>query len=170
MGGMGIAYKDLKSGRYYKGTLDDGSKVFMFVESLSQHNAGNNIGVTSCEFVRRTSGGQWAQRNIMTPAGGDSKMRREVTLAEVQAEGVYRCPSDKGPTTSKSPTPTGSTTLSGTKAGSTKPPSPALRKDGTPKAVIEENKTATTCLHCKRPTKTMTLFQFSNQWCPDCEP
>jgi hypothetical protein len=166
MGGMGIAYKDLVAGRYYKGTLDNGSKVYLFIESVSPLG-GNVIGVSLCRYERRSNGAGWLALGANVTVTEDSRMRREVSRAEVVAEGIPRAPMDKGLVPTPAPK---ATTSSGTKAASSPSKPPSLRKDGTPKAAIEENKTATTCLHCKRPTKTMTLFQFSNQWCPDCEP
>lgn len=166
MRGMGIAYRDLKNGRYYKGTLDNGSKVFLFVESVVAVAGGAQVGVTGCQFERKTGAGSWVKRATAHAASDDSMMRREVTRAEVQAEGVPVAPLD----VPAKPKPKEATTSSGTKAASSPSKPPALRKDGTPKAAIPSNSNSMTCGHCGKGTKEMTLFQWSSRWCPECEP
>lgn len=168
---MGIAYKDLKSGRYYKGTLSNGSKVFLFVESVSV--SGNQLGVSACRVERKSSSAQWIPLRLNVSPSDDSRMRREVTLSEVQAEGVSRAPLDKG-TTPPKPVTTGAQAPSAQAPSAPSAPSnpkpPALRKDGSPKATIPDNARSAVCLHCRKPTRTVALFQFSVQWCSDCEP
>jgi hypothetical protein len=169
MAGMGIAYKDLKAGRYYKGTLDNGSKVFMFVESVVAVAGGAQVGVTGCEFERKTGAGAWVNTTGRYAASDDSRMRREVTRAEVQGEGVPQAPLDS-PKHLTAPAPKVGTTTSGTKVASSPSTPPPLRRDGSPKNPIPDNARSPTCLHCRKPTRTLTLLQFSAQWCSDCEP
>ena len=162
---MGIAYKDLVAWRYYKGTLDNGSKVYLFVESVAPM-AGGVVGVAACRYERKTGGAGWVSFGAALSGQDDSRMRRMATLAEIQSEGIPQAPLDL--LTPKPPSK--DTTGSGTKVVSSPSKPPARRKDGSPKATIEENKTSATCLHCSKKTKTMVLFQWSVQWCSECEP
>lgn len=186
---MGIAYKDLKAGTYYKGTDSGGAKFFLFVETIASHHA-PNVQLTSWVVQRRTGAGSWRQiANQILPETGDSNARRAVTLAEVQAENIPQCPGDSTsgrnvatpvvapasstpvPGSSKSPTTSSST---GTERMPTRsaPPSkpPALRKNGQPKVVVPDNNRSPNCLCCGKQNKTLVLLQFSTFWCPDCEP
>lgn len=163
MRGMGIAYKDLRPGRYYKGTLDSGSKVFLFVESVVP--SGTHVGVSACLYERRATGATWTKHSGNMLADGDSMMKREVTLADLTAENVPRAPLDVAKPSTVPPPPA---STSGTAAVSTKPR--ALRKDGTPKESIPSNSRSTKCGHCGQPTRNVILFQFTGNWCPECEP
>lgn len=172
---MGIAYQDLQAGKYYKGTSGSAglTKVFTFVERHAVLPP--NVQVTIWE-VQRSPAGSWQQRVVMQPAGMDSGLRREVTPAEVQQEGFpLVAPSSisaqgSNPSTS---TPTSRLSEKGV-AGQTlsaRPSKPlALRKNGTPKAMVEGNAKSAVCLCCGQPNKTLVLFRGSTFWCPACEP
>lgn len=182
---MGIAYKDLKAGKYYKGDAPSGVKMFLYVEMIAPHHP-PNVQVTTWE-VQRTKGaplgsarGSWNQKpNQVLPGTTDSFMRREVTPAEVQQEGFSlvtpytptNTPTKVAPSSTPAPVSKPLETVAKPPTRSA-PPSkpPVLRKDGTPKRAVEGNSTSKACLYCAKPNKTLVLFSGSTFWCPDCEP
>lgn len=185
---MGIAYRDLKAGKYYKGDHPSAGKMFLFVQQIAPHHP-PNVQVTTWE-VKRTKGAplgtgtpSWVTKaNQVLPGTQDSYMRREVTPAEVQQEGLplvnphavppYVAPPTSTPAPGSSPSttrPSEAVAKAPTRSALPSKP-PALRKDGTPKAEVKGNSTSKACLYCARPNKTLVLFSGSTNWCPDCEP
>jgi len=171
---MGIAYKDLKPGAYYKGTDSGGAKKLVYVEALTPAGV-NIVEIKSWEIERKTSGASWSATGKRSKnVSDDSGYRREMTPTEVRNDGLPFAPPDSS---NSSPPSAGNLTSPSTKSpaksptlGATPSKPPALRKNGQPKAPVENNSTSKVCLCCGGSNKNVVLFQFSTFWCPNCEP
>jgi hypothetical protein len=158
---MGIALRDIKAATYYKG-LHQSAKAYFFVASVNVSSG--KVTLEGLSYIRRQTGTTWAPFKATGSGGDDSGFKRSVTTSDLTLENVPALPkgSSGSPATTEPSAPTPKPTVARSKPI-------ALRKDGTPRSKVEGNEHSRTCLRCGTSTKTVPLFSFSTQFCPDCE-
>jgi len=178
---MGILFKDIQQGRYYKGydaPAPAGKKCFYFIEQ-AQMSSGGTVVFSAWTCPRKVSVKQWKRPSV--PVAGnvsDSSLLKEMVhyAADVGPEGIARCPAQAAPNAApKQPQPTApvpTPVLVAPKQPSKQPDlaaqAKAERNKG--KVAIPENARSRVCTKCGGANKEVLLFSFSEFWCPVCEP
>lgn len=186
---MGIKFKDLKVGHYYKGyhqPAPAGRKVFFYVTAIGY--TGGRAVMDSWTYLRGSTG-TWRPAGSQSGAPDDETLlKTAITTLDVTNESAPLCHAPTSPTTwavsTGIPQVVPRTTVLPVPP---KPPSLEQAKRSTEttsdesshraraernkgKAAIPENAHSLTCTKCGKSNRSLYLLQFTTYWCPACEP
>lgn len=180
---MGIAFKDLKVGSFYKGyhaPAPAGAKCFFLVLQVGSIHSANQPMPVEVRFVMRKTGSkQWSSQVVHQGLpDAESLLKQEVRPADVTAEGIALPPRPQAPVhpaavpVAPSPVPRSSPGLPTAPSKPTPAELAAIAKAkrNAGKVAIPENAHSEKCVKCGGGNKLIAMFSFSAYYCPACEP
>jgi hypothetical protein len=184
---MGIAYKDLKVGSFYKGyhlPAPTGIKCFYFVTQNS-YSPGQTIPVVVevVSIFRHQTTTTWSAVFLV---GGlpdeESLMKQEVRMGALVAENVgpplqytqRQVRPSAAPSVAPAPPPVYAPTfrihIPRNPSSDSEAAAKAKAERNKGKVVIPENAHSPRCVKCHGANKSIALFQFNSYYCEQCEP
>lgn len=186
---MGIPFKDLKPGKYYKGyhqPAPQGAKCFYLVlQTHGQASHGQPMMVELMYTMRKTLSKSWSGQAVVSGMPDEeSLLKEEVRLKDLTAEGHTPPPqatmiAPPRPTAPATPTSLGTAGCpSGPKGTSGSPgltsaadlAALAKAKRNAGKVVIPENARSPRCVKCGGTNRVVAMFTFNAFTCTACEP
>ena len=189
---MGIAYKDLKVGSFYKGyhqPAPTGLKCFYYV-TQSSHLPGQNYPAmveVTCILRHQPSATTWSPLFVQQGLpDAESLLKQEVRISALHAENInpplqYTPRPTRAPVTPQAPVPPHSINVPYVPTATLKRLGPkpvseeeaaiaakAARNKG--KTTIPENAHSPRCVKCHGANRSIALFQFTSYYCEQCEP
>lgn len=184
---MGIPYKDLKVGAFYKGyhvLAPHGAKCFYTVLQIGPQNGPTTAMMVEVMYaLRKTTSKIWSAQVVRRGLPDDeSLLKEQVLAADLIREGITP------PVFAPSPKPVvvappvgsiscgvqslsrNSKTFVGPVVSAAEQAAAARAARNAGKVTIPENARSSRCVKCKGTNSLVAMFSFSAYFCPNCEP